>query len=79
MSHDPAKVAAVQEQIRTAGIKFINLQFTDIMGMVKSVGIPVEMWPDVLDHGQWFDGSSIQGFARIAEILKSSPLLGGSA
>jgi glutamine synthetase len=48
-------------------VKFINLQFTDIMGVPKSVGIPVEMWPDVLDHGQWFDGSSVQGFARIAE------------
>jgi glutamine synthetase len=67
MSHDPAKVEQVQEKIRSAGIKFINLQFTDIMGMVKSVGVPVEMWTEVLDHGQWFDGSSIQGFARIAE------------
>jgi glutamine synthetase len=31
------------------------------------VGIPVEQWADVLDHGLWFDGSSVEGFARIAE------------
>ena len=67
MNHDPAAIERVQERIRTAGVKFINLQFTDIMGIVKTVGIPVEMWPEVLDHGLWFDGSSIQGFARIAE------------
>ncbi|MBI3362013.1 MAG: type I glutamate--ammonia ligase [Chloroflexi bacterium] len=67
MNHDAAKVKQVAEQIKTKGIKFINLQFTDIMGMVKSVGIPVEMWAEVVDHGLWFDGSSIQGFARIAE------------
>src|SRR3989337_2174546 len=67
MNHDPAAVERVQERIRTAGVKFINLQFTDIMGIVKTVGIPVEMWPEVLDHGFWFDGSWAQCFARIAE------------
>ena len=48
-------------------IEFINLQFTDIVGMVKNVTIPVEQLDDCLDHGVWFDGSSIEGFARIAE------------
>jgi glutamine synthetase len=67
MKHDSAAVERVQELIETAGIQFINLQFTDIVGMVKSIGIPVGMWRDVLDHGLWFDGSSVQGFARIAE------------
>ena len=67
MNYDPAAIERVQESIRAASVKFINLQFTDIMGIVKTVGIPVEMWPEVLDHGLWFDGSSIQGFARIAE------------
>lgn len=67
MEHNAASVERVQEIIRTAGVEFINLQFTDIMGIVKTVGIPVGAWPDVLKHGMWFDGSSIQGFARIAE------------
>jgi glutamine synthetase len=67
MNRDSDQIEHVEEIIQSAGIKFINLQFTDIMGMVKSVGIPVEMWQEVLDHGLWFDGSSVQGFARIAE------------
>lgn len=67
MQHNPAAVERVAELIRTVGVRFINLQFTDIMGVVKSVGIPATMWADALDHGVWFDGSSIEGFARIAE------------
>lgn len=65
--HDKAMIESVAELIKQEGIRFINLQFTDISGIVKSVGVPINMWGDVLDHGQWFDGSSIQGFARIAE------------
>ena len=65
--HDKGQVERVAALIKQAGIRFINLQFTDISGIVKSVGVPVTMWQDILDHGQWFDGSSIQGFARIAE------------
>src|SRR5690606_2163507 len=51
----------------TEGVEFVNLQFTDVMGIVKSVTIPIDVFPDVIQHGQWFDGSSIAGFARIAE------------
>ena len=67
MNHDRADVDRVDQIIRAANVEFINLQFTDIMGIVKTVGVPAGMWPDVLDHGMWFDGSSIEGFARIAE------------
>src|SRR5215510_11126713 len=56
-------LAAVKDQ----QVEFISLQFTDIIGMVKNVTIPVAQLPDCLDHGVWFDGSSIEGFARIAE------------
>ncbi len=49
------------------GVRFINLQFTDILGVVKSVTIPVSQLEDAIDHGKWFDGSSIEGFVRIAE------------
>jgi len=48
-------------------IEFINMQFTDILGVVKSVTIPVAELEVVLEGGQWFDGSSVLGFARIAE------------
>ncbi|MDQ2743694.1 MAG: type I glutamate--ammonia ligase [Chloroflexota bacterium] len=48
-------------------VRFVNLQFTDINGAVKSVTIPVHQFADSIQHGTWFDGSSIEGFARIAE------------
>ena len=48
-------------------VEFISLQFTDIVGVIKNVTIPAAQLADCLDHGVWFDGSSIEGFARIAE------------
>jgi glutamine synthetase len=37
------------------------------MGVVKNVTIPMHKFEDAVDHGLWFDGSSIEGFARIHE------------
>ncbi len=49
------------------GVKFIRLWFTDILGFLKSVAITVEELERVLERGIGFDGSSIEGFARIDE------------
>ncbi len=57
----------VQQVIQDNGVAFVNLQFTDIVGMVKNQTIPVAQFGEAADHGVWFDGSSIEGFARIAE------------
>ena len=48
-------------------IKFISFQFTDVTGTVKSVDAPVERLSEALENGIWFDGSSVEGFARIQE------------
>ncbi len=48
-------------------VKFISLQFTDVTGAVKSVDIPLARLSEALDDGVWFDGSSVEGFARIQE------------
>jgi glutamine synthetase len=48
-------------------VRFVNLEFTDVVGIVKSVTIPAEQFSDCLAYGKWFDGSSIESFARIAE------------
>jgi glutamine synthetase len=48
-------------------VRFINLWFTDITGMVKSIVVPGSEAANVLDSGCAFDGSSIEGFARAAE------------
>lgn len=55
------------EQIEQDNVQFVNLQFTDLFGMVKSITIPVKHLEDSVKHGTWFDGSSIDGFARIHE------------
>ncbi len=57
----------VLSRVEAEGIQFIDLQFTDVMGIVKSVTIPSAIFEHVIDGGQWIDGSSIAGFTRIAE------------
>ena len=48
-------------------VKFIRLQFTDVFGILKNVAITSKQLPKVLEEGCMFDGSSIDGFARIEE------------
>jgi len=48
-------------------VKFICLQFTDVTGVVKSLDIPVNRLEVAIEEGIWFDGSSVEGFARIQE------------
>lgn len=55
------------KRMEADGVKFLSLQFTDLLGTVKSVDLPVHRVPTALEHGVWFDGSSVEGFARIQE------------
>ncbi len=48
-------------------LRFVSLHFTDITGHIKSVQVPLHQLEESSEHGTWFDGSSIEGFARIAE------------
>ena len=64
------------QKIKKEKIQFLYLLFTDITGIPKKVTIPVKQAGPALQHGVWFDGSSIQGFARIYEsdmLLKLDP------
>ncbi len=49
------------------GVKFIRLQFTDILGVLKNVSITIEQLDKALAGELMFDGSSIEGFVRIEE------------
>jgi glutamine synthetase len=49
------------------GVKFVQLWFTDILGQLKSLTITTAKLPSALDEGASFDGSSVEGFARIYE------------
>jgi len=55
------------ERIKADDVKFISFQFTDVTGSVKSVDAPVGRLEEAIDNGLWFDGSSVEGFARIQE------------
>ncbi len=55
------------KQVKEDNVKFISLQFSDVTGAVKSVDMPVGGLQAALDDGVWFDGSSVEGFARIQE------------
>jgi glutamine synthetase len=57
----------VFEQVKKDEIRFITLQFTDLLGVTKEIIIPAEELEDASADGVWFDGSSIEGFARIQE------------
>ncbi|MBS3811723.1 MAG: type I glutamate--ammonia ligase [Halanaerobiales bacterium] len=49
------------------GVKFVRLQFVDILGIIKNVAITTEQLKVALDGKIMFDGSSIEGFTRIHE------------
>jgi glutamine synthetase len=57
----------VIEKIKENNIEFIHLWFTDVLGFLKSFTIDVEELELAVTEGMGFDGSSIQGFARIQE------------
>jgi glutamine synthetase len=48
-------------------VEYVRLQFTDILGMVKNLEIPVDQLEKALDGELMFDGSSIEGFVRVEE------------
>ena len=53
--------------VKDKNVKFIRLQFTDILGTIKNVEIPTSQLDKALDNKMMFDGSSIEGFVRIDE------------
>ncbi len=67
VANSPEQVAYVLKQAKESNVKFIRLWFTDILGFLKSFAVTVEELELSLVDGQGFDGSSIQGFARIDE------------
>ncbi len=64
---DAAAMARLLERVETRAIRFLSLEFTDVVGLAKSVTIPVDQLGEVLAHGKWFDGSAIEGLPRVVE------------
>jgi glutamine synthetase len=57
----------VFQQVKEQGVNFIRMWFSDILGFLKSFTITVSELERALEDGVGFDGSSIEGFARIDE------------
>jgi len=57
----------IMKMVEEEDIKFIRLQFTDIFGILKNVAITPSQLEKALSNNCMFDGSSIDGFARIEE------------
>jgi glutamine synthetase len=61
------KQEAILKTVRDNNIKFIRFWFTDVLGFLKSFSITPRELEGAFAEGMGFDGSSIEGFARIEE------------
>ena len=67
MSDNPSTRQEIVKYCRERRVRFLRLQFTDILGTNKNVEVPESQFPKALDGEIMFDGSSIEGFVRIEE------------
>ncbi|MEO5511550.1 MAG: type I glutamate--ammonia ligase [Longimicrobiales bacterium] len=59
--------AEVLEQLRSQHVRFLRLQFIDVLGSLKNVEVPQSQFEKALEGDILFDGSSIEGFVRVEE------------
>ena len=67
VSPDPTEQRYVVQAAKDADVKFVRLWFPDILGHLKGFAINVDDLEDAISEGVGFDGSAIEGFARIQE------------
>ena len=66
----------ILQKVKKDEARFFSLQFADLLGVIKEVVKPIAELASALEQGVWFDGSSMEGFARIQEsdmFLKPDP------
>jgi glutamine synthetase len=64
MNGDATGALALAEE---RGVRYVRLWFTDVLGFLKSFAIPVEELEKAFEEGIGFDGSAVEGFARVEE------------
>ncbi len=67
MSNLDEKREEVLKKAKEKGVKFIRLWFTDVLGILKSFTITEGEFEKAISEGMGFDGSSVEGYARIEE------------
>lgn len=73
---EPGSIDYVLKTVKEKDVQFIRLWFTDVLGFLKSFAITVDELEGALYEGMGFDGSSVEGYARIEEsdmIAKPDP------
>jgi glutamine synthetase len=63
----PTTKAEVLKALQANNVRFLRLQFTDVLGVAKNVEVPFPQCEKALDGQIMFDGSSIEGFTRVEE------------
>ncbi|MCG7844054.1 MAG: glutamine synthetase family protein [Methanomassiliicoccales archaeon] len=67
---------AILKKVKKENVKFLEMQFSDILGTVKSISIPTSRVESMIDEGVYLDGSSILGYATIEESdMRAAPIL----
>ncbi len=60
-------VKRIMETLNTEKVSFLQMQFTDILGFVKTLTVPKNRFENAVTEGVVFDGSSVAGYAQIEE------------
>ncbi|MGI8747296.1 MAG: glutamine synthetase family protein, partial [Deinococcus sp.] len=63
----PPSPEAVLERLGAEGVKFLRLQFSDILGTVKNIELTQSQFEKAVRGEVMFDGSAVEGFTRIEE------------
>ncbi len=61
------KKTDIMKIVKDRRVRYVRLWFTDVLGFLKGFTITIDELPRALEDGMGFDGSSIEGFARIEE------------
>ena len=67
MARDLYTKDEIRQMVKDEDIRFLRVMFTDLLGTIKSVDLPVSQLDKLMDNKIMFDGSSIDGFVRIEE------------
>ncbi|CAN5686091.1 hypothetical protein BH23GEM6_BH23GEM6_05080 [soil metagenome] len=75
-SSNPLDAADVLRLLKEHDVRFLSLQFADILGSTKGVEVSPRLFQRTIEAGMAFDGSGIEGFSRVEEpdlLLRPDP------
>src|SRR6266487_6497899 len=67
MATTSAETRELLDELKKGRVRFLLLQFTDLLGVNKAVEVPASRFEQALAGEVLFDGSALEGFARVEE------------